>query len=83
MTTLKTEGGKEVKDHPLLPTKEQSDLMDKLVEGMDLDAYAAKHLDDPAREGDGEDDKDIVMERSVLLTIIPIRLQLLILGKQR
>jgi ATP-dependent DNA helicase 2 subunit 2 len=64
LTTLKTEGGKVVRDHPLLPTKEQSMLMDNLVEGMDLDKYAAKQRDE--KEGDDEnedDDKRLVMER--------------------
>jgi ATP-dependent DNA helicase 2 subunit 2 len=54
-----------VKDHPLLPTKEQCALMDELVQEMDLDVYATKHssLDD-----EEEDDKNIVMERYVCLT---------------
>lgn len=54
-----------VKDHPLLPTKEQCDLMDQLVQGMDLDAYASKHAADGALEGENEDDKDLVMKGSV------------------
>ena len=36
--------------------------MDELVQGMDLDAYAAKHADHANID---EDDKDIVMERCV------------------
>lgn len=51
-----------VEEHPLLPTKEQSGLMDELVQGMDLDAYAAKHADHANID---KDDKDIVMERCV------------------
>ena len=34
--------------------------MDELVQGMDLDAYAAKHADHANMD---EDDKDVVMER--------------------
>lgn len=55
-----------VEEHPLLPTKEQCQLMDEFVQGMDLDAYAARHAD---HENVDEDDKDIVMERYVPLHI--------------
>ncbi|ORX39724.1 SPOC like C-terminal domain-containing protein [Kockovaella imperatae] len=42
LTEYKTTSAKKVTEHPLLPTKEQCALMDDLVEGMDLDAYADK-----------------------------------------
>lgn len=67
LTSLKTEGGKTVNDHPLLPTKEQCTLMDDLVEGMDLDRYAAKQLDEDERVED-EDDKHLVMNGYVDIT---------------
>ena len=50
-----------VKDHPLLPTKEQSALMDELVQEMDLDVYAAKQTQED--DEDEEDDKKLVMDR--------------------
>lgn len=50
-----------VKDHPLLPTKEQSALMDELVQEMDLDVYAAKQTQED--DEDQEDDKKLVMDR--------------------
>ena len=34
--------GKVIKEHPLIPTDEQCDLMDELVIGMDLDQYAQR-----------------------------------------
>ena len=50
-----------VKEHPLLPTKEQIALMDKLVQDMDLDVYAAKQTRED--DEDEEDDKKLVMDR--------------------
>jgi ATP-dependent DNA helicase 2 subunit 2 len=61
LTNLKTEGGKVVKEHPLLPTKEQSTLMDELVQEMDLDVYAAKQVSED--DEDEEDEKKLVMDR--------------------
>lgn len=52
LTTYKTTAGKVIDAHPLLPTDEQCELMDELVAGMDLDAYAKEQ----AREEDGEDE---------------------------
>lgn len=36
LTTYKTASGKILKEHPLLPTDEQCDLMDDFVQSMDL-----------------------------------------------
>ncbi|WVQ78199.1 hypothetical protein IAT38_000282 [Cryptococcus sp. DSM 104549] len=58
LTRLKTAEGKTVEEHPLLPTEEQQELMDELVVGMDLDAYAreeaAREKAEQAQAGDGE-----------------------------
>ncbi|KAK8869939.1 hypothetical protein IAR55_000507 [Kwoniella newhampshirensis] len=40
LTSYKTSSGKVIKEHPLLPTDEQCDLMDELVLSMDLDDHA-------------------------------------------
>ncbi|WVR05055.1 hypothetical protein IAU60_002067 [Kwoniella sp. DSM 27419] len=64
LTTYKTATGKVIEEHPLLPTQEQCDLMDELVEAMDLDEYAkdkarrekAANSDEEMEE---EDDDDI------------------------
>jgi ATP-dependent DNA helicase 2 subunit 2 len=39
LSDLYSKSGKPITSHPLLPTDEQLLLMDKLVEGMDLDVY--------------------------------------------
>jgi len=39
LNNLYSKSGKPIVDHPLLPTDNQLLLMDKLVEGMDLDVY--------------------------------------------
>ena len=39
LNNLYSKSGKPIADHPLLPTDNQLLLMDKLVEGMDLDVY--------------------------------------------
>jgi len=52
-----------VTEHPLLPTREQSVLMDELVQEMDLDAYAAKQAGDDNDNEEDEDSKNLVMER--------------------
>nr|XP_019042867.1 hypothetical protein I302_08576 [Kwoniella bestiolae CBS 10118]OCF21797.1 hypothetical protein I302_08576 [Kwoniella bestiolae CBS 10118] len=46
LTTIKTATGKVVKEHPLLPTTEQCDLMDDLVQSMDLDDEAMSEEED-------------------------------------
>ena len=61
LTNYKTHSGKTVTEHPLLPTDEQCELMDRLVEGLDLDAYAQSNTTGrlPARVAvnvDGEED---------------------------
>lgn len=57
LTTYKTTSGKVLKEHHLLPTDEQCDLMDKLVEGLDLDDYAAEEEAARFRDEAGEDEK--------------------------
>ena len=52
LTQYKTSSGKTITEHPLLPTKDQCELMDELVQGMDLDAYAAQQ----AKLGNGDDE---------------------------
>jgi ATP-dependent DNA helicase 2 subunit 2 len=49
LTTYKTNAGKIITEHPLLPTPEQCDLMDELVDALDLDEYAQK-LHDAGKE---------------------------------
>lgn len=39
LNDLCSKSGKQITEHPLLPTDNQLLLMDKLVEGMDLDVY--------------------------------------------
>jgi ATP-dependent DNA helicase 2 subunit 2 len=39
LNDLYSKSGKQITEHPLLPTDNQLLLMDKLVEGMDLDVY--------------------------------------------
>jgi ATP-dependent DNA helicase 2 subunit 2 len=39
LNDLYSKYGKQITEHPLLPTDNQLLLMDKLVEGMDLDVY--------------------------------------------
>lgn len=48
LTKLKTVEGKEVTEHPYLPTQEQCDLMDELVEGLDIDNVDGERWYDPA-----------------------------------
>lgn len=59
LTKYKTAAGKEVTEHPFIPTKEQCDLMDSLVESMDLDNVKPPRDDDQdeveEEEGDDED----------------------------
>lgn len=59
MTTYKTASGKVVTEHPLLPTEEQCDLMDELVDAMDLDEYASKEQAEKkkAREAELDDEE--------------------------
>ncbi|KIR74038.1 ATP-dependent DNA helicase 2 subunit 2 [Cryptococcus deuterogattii CA1014] len=66
LATIKTNTGKILTEHPLLPTKEQSLLMDELVLGMDLDEYAReekrKVQEDEKQDVDGrmdEQDQDV------------------------
>lgn len=54
LTTIKTNTGKILTEHPLLPTKEQSLLMDELVLGMDLDEYAREEKR-KTQENEGQD----------------------------
>ncbi|OXH40668.1 ATP-dependent DNA helicase 2 subunit 2 [Cryptococcus neoformans] len=54
LTTIKTNTGKILTEHPLLPTKEQSLLMDELVLGMDLDEYAREEKR-KTQEDEGQD----------------------------
>lgn len=61
MTTYKTSSGKVLTEHPLLPTKEQCGLMDELVAGMDLDAFA-KTSKTPRDVEPTEEDGDEAME---------------------
>jgi ATP-dependent DNA helicase 2 subunit 2 len=49
LTTYKTSAGKFITEHPLLPTDEQCELMDELVDALDLDEYAQK-LHDAEKE---------------------------------
>jgi ATP-dependent DNA helicase 2 subunit 2 len=67
LTTYKTNAGKVIETHPLLPTDEQCDLMDELVDALDLDAYATRVLDEEkaarkAAEEDGENEDEEEME---------------------
>ncbi|ORY22765.1 SPOC like C-terminal domain-containing protein [Naematelia encephala] len=55
LTTYKTNSGKVVTEHSLLPTHEQCELMDELVEGLDLDEYAKRQAKSNPQE-DGEED---------------------------
>nr|XP_019013387.1 uncharacterized protein I206_01453 [Kwoniella pini CBS 10737]OCF52168.1 hypothetical protein I206_01453 [Kwoniella pini CBS 10737] len=59
LTTYKTATGKVVKEHPLLPTDEQCELMDDLVQSMDLDMYAREQA---KRKKDEEEDQEIWFE---------------------
>ena len=54
----KNASGKRITEHPLLPTKQQCQLMDDLVQGMDLDAYAAQQakLSGSSDEAEEEDE---------------------------
>lgn len=54
LTKLKSVEGKEITEHPYLPTQEQCDLMDELVMGMDLDEVGRK----PKAEKDSDDDDE-------------------------
>ncbi|WWC61275.1 uncharacterized protein I303_103856 [Kwoniella dejecticola CBS 10117] len=60
LTTYKTATGKVVKEHPLIPTDEQCELMDDLVGSMDLDEYAKRQAKrdeddvDMSEEGNGD-----------------------------
>ena len=67
LTTYKTSAGKVIEEHPLLPTAEQCDLMDELVDALDLDAYATNMRDEEkaarkAAEEDVEDENEEEME---------------------
>ncbi|OCF38430.1 hypothetical protein I317_07796 [Kwoniella heveanensis CBS 569] len=57
LTKYKTATGKAITEHPLLPTEEQCDLMDELVEAMDLDEYAKEQAKREKAEA-GEDEED-------------------------
>jgi len=56
LTKLKSVEGNEITEHPYLPTKEQCDLMDELVLGMDLDAVGRKPKVE--KDSDDEDEED-------------------------
>lgn len=55
LATIKTNTGKILTEHPLLPTKEQSLLMDELVLGMDLDEYAREEK----RKAQEDEEQDV------------------------
>lgn len=56
LTKYRTSAGKEITEHPFIPTQEQCDLMDILVEGMDLDSVKPPKAD--GAEDDEEDEED-------------------------
>ena len=61
LTTYKTNAGKVITEHPLLPTEEQCELMDELVDALDLDEYAQKLHDvekEERKRVDREDEED-------------------------
>lgn len=62
LTKYKTATGKEITEHPFIPTKEQCDLMDALVEGMDLDNVKPPKAEDEDEEDEDEEDEDEEME---------------------
>lgn len=49
-----------IEEHPLLPTEEQCDLMDELLDALDLDDYATRTRDEEkaARKAAAEEDED-------------------------
>jgi ATP-dependent DNA helicase 2 subunit 2 len=57
LSNYKTASGKMVKEHPLLPTDEQCELMDSFVEAMDLDKYAESGK--PTRDEGADEDEDM------------------------
>ena len=62
LTTYKTATGKTVTEHPLLPTDEQCELMDELVDTLDLDDYATRMREEQKRssaEQREEDDEEM------------------------
>lgn len=59
LTNYKSVSGNEIKEHPYIPTQEQSDLMDELVKGLDLDSvpppgHILDHDDEEADDDDAE-----------------------------
>lgn len=54
LTNYKSVSGNEITEHPYIPTQEQSDLMDELVKGLDLDSVAP----DNASQEEEEDDEE-------------------------
>lgn len=44
-------------EHPLLPTEKQCELMDELVSGLDLDAYAKRQAQ-VEKEAVGDDEEE-------------------------
>ncbi|KAK6902779.1 hypothetical protein I203_108038 [Kwoniella mangroviensis CBS 8507] len=56
LTTYKTATGKVVKEHPLLPTDEQCELMDDLVQSLDLDTYAKEQAKRERQQSGDEDE---------------------------
>lgn len=66
LATIKTNTGKILTEHPLLPTKEQSLLMDELVLGMDLDEYAREEKRKAQEDEEQDVDEQMDDQESVL-----------------
>lgn len=60
LTNYKSVSGNEITEHPYIPTQEQSDLMDELVKGLDLDSVAPKGASQ--EDNDDEDAEEVVHE---------------------
>jgi ATP-dependent DNA helicase 2 subunit 2 len=62
LTKLKTAQGKDITEHPYIPTKQQCDLMDELVKQMDLDTVKPPKV--PGEESEEEEEDEDLDEDS-------------------